>query len=352
MVRTPAITRRALLALALPSTGLLATAAVAVAAEPEALARPALKARNAERAVLLAAAQAGPRLVAVGERGLVVVSEDGGRAWSQVPTPVSVSLTAVRFTDAKNGVAVGHGGVVLTTADGGSSWTLRLDGRRAAAVVLEAARATQDVRAVANADRFVTEGPDKPFLDVHVVAQRIQVVGAYGLALASSDGGQRWTSWMERLDNPKGLHYYALRQRGDVVVLAGEQGLLLRSGDGGATFRRLETPYRGSFFTAELPADGEIVVAGLRGNAWRSTDDGRSWSQLASPTAATITSSLILPGGGLLFTDQAGFVLKAAGDRLQTINQTALTPVNGVVPGEEGRLVALTMQGVALLNAR
>jgi len=350
MVMTPhtTLSRRALLALALPCPAVFAAGS---RPETEALARPALKARHAERALLLGVALAGQRLVAVGERGLVVVSDDGGRAWAQVPAPVSVSLTAVRFADARHGVAVGHGGVVLTTADGGLTWTQRMDGRRAAALVLEGARAAQSSAAQANAERLVTEGPDKPFLDVHMAgAQRVQVVGAYGLALASNDGGQRWTSWADRLDNPKALHYYALRQRGDVVVLAGEQGLLLRSEDGGKSFRRLETPYRGSFFTAELPADHEIVVAGLRGNTWRSADDGRNWSQIASPVAATITSSLLSPDGELLFTDQAGFVLKVAGNRLDPINKSPLAPLTGVVR-TDGRLLALTAQGVVFVNA-
>lgn len=263
-----------------------------------------------------------------------------------------MTLTAVRFADAQHGAAVGHGGVVLTTADGGRSWTQRLDGRRAAALVLEAARASGNALAVTQAERLVAEGPDKPFLDVLATdARRIQVVGAYGLAFATEDGGERWTPWMHRFDNPKGLHLYALRRRGDTVLLAGEQGLVLRSDDGGSTFRRLETPYRGSWFTAELPADDQVVLAGLRGNAWRSVDGGRNWSQLPSPTAATITSSLLSPEGELLLADQAGFVLKLAGDRLEPVNKAPLAPVNALVRAEDRRLVALTLQGVAFVNA-
>ncbi|MDB5898537.1 MAG: hypothetical protein JWP41_2139, partial [Ramlibacter sp.] len=120
------LSRRSLLALALPLV-----APAAGAAEPEALGRPALAVARPERAVLLAAAQAGARVVAVGERGIIVLSADNGGSWKQVPAPVSVTLTALRFADAVNGVAVGHGGVVLATADGGSTWAQRLDGRRA-----------------------------------------------------------------------------------------------------------------------------------------------------------------------------------------------------------------------------
>ena len=67
------------------------------------------------------------RIVAVGERGLVILSDDRGASWRQVPSPVSVTLTMVRFADEQHGVAVGHGGTVLTTDDAGTTWRLPSD---------------------------------------------------------------------------------------------------------------------------------------------------------------------------------------------------------------------------------
>ncbi len=104
--------------------------------------------------------------------------------------------------------------------------------------------------------------PDKPFLGVLMFdAKRALVIGAYGLAYATADGGATWTSWRSRLDKPKGLNLYAVRQRGERIVISGERGLLLHSGDGGQTFKRLTSPYQGSYFTAELPAENTIVIA-------------------------------------------------------------------------------------------
>lgn len=336
-------TRRALLALALPAPAFGAADAASVA---PALTRPALSARRAAGAVLLAAANAGRRIVAVGERGLVLTSDDDGKRWQQQPTPVSVTLTAVRFVDASQGVAVGHGGIVLLTADAGASWRVVLDGRRAAQLALDAARASGNVERLGLAERLVAEGADKPFLDVLMPdASTLVVVGAYGLAFASSDGGRQWSAWLDRLDNPKALHLYALRQRGEQWLAVGEQGLMLRSGDGGKSFRRLPSPYKGSFFVAELMAEQDIVVAGLRGNVWRSGDAGSSWTQVASPMPASITASLRTPDGGLLLANQAGFVMKLAGDRLEPMHKNALPPINGLVLGEGRRLTALTVMG-------
>ena len=82
-------------------------------AAPAVLERSALPSAKAERAVLLGLARAGQRLVAVGERGIVLLSDDNGQRWRQAQVPVSVSLTAVQFVDDRRGWAVGHLGVVL-----------------------------------------------------------------------------------------------------------------------------------------------------------------------------------------------------------------------------------------------
>lgn len=334
----------------------LCACAAASAAEKvgPALERPALMVRAPERAVLLGAAQAGPRWLAVGERGLIVRSDNAGRSWVQAATPVSVTLTAVRFADAQHGIVVGHGGTVLVTHDGGIHWERRLDGRRIPELMLADARARGDAVAQQAAERMRADGPDKPLLDVlmrdslHAVA-----VGAYGMALATADGGKNWVSWGARLDNPDALHLYAVRQRGSRIVIAGEQGLVLKSDDGGQTFQRLATPYKGSFFTLELAGEHEIVLAGLRGNVWRSTDDGHAWQQMPVPMPVSIVASQIAGDGTLLLANQAGFVLaRRDGAALVPLNRAPLPPLNGLAAGADGVLLALSNQGVMPVDSK
>jgi len=340
----------ALLFAAIASTSLAAPGDGPVGA---ALDRPALAARSPERAVLLGAARAGFRIVAVGERGVVIVSDDGAQHWKQVGVPVSTTLTAVRFADKDHGYALGHGGTVLGTSDGGQSWKRLLDGRQLAQVMLAAAKSGGDAAAMKSADRFVADGPDKPLLDLLVFdAKRVLVVGAYGIALFSEDGGATWNSWRARLDNPKELHLYAIRQRGDRLVIAGEQGLVLQSTDRGATFKRVATPYAGSYFTVELPDDRTIVAAGLRGNAWRSPDAGANWSRIASPAPVSITASAIGPDGDVLFANQAGMVLALVDGVLKPLNTAPLPPLNFLLPLERSRVLALSVQGVQRIDYR
>ena len=87
-----------------------------------------LQTPGASRSMLLDIAVAGERLVAVGERGHILTSQDQGQNWTQAEVPTSVMLTRVFFVDDKLGWAVGHDGNVLHSQDGGLIWALQRDG--------------------------------------------------------------------------------------------------------------------------------------------------------------------------------------------------------------------------------
>jgi photosystem II stability/assembly factor-like uncharacterized protein len=311
--------------------------------------RPAQSLAAPQRAVLMAGALAGERVVGVGERGIIIVSDDSARTWRQVACPVSVSLTMVRFADARHGVAVGQAGTVLTTHDSGNSWRVRLDGARAAAVIKEAATTPEAQR---EAERLLTDGPDKPFLDVIVWdARQLLVVGAYGLALHSTDGGESWTPWMARLPNPKSLHWYVARRAGDRLLLAGEQGLIARSDDRGQSFTAVTSPYKGSWFTGELEPDGQALLAGLRGNVWRGGIGAAPWRQLASPVSASVTASTRSADGSPLLASQAGVILRSVEGRLVPLAAPPIALPAGLLVLPDGQLLAFGATGVTKIAA-
>lgn len=313
----------------------------------EALARQAIKVSDPKNSFLVAVDKAGERIVLAGERGLILFSDDQGRNWTQALVPVSVTLTSVRFADAQYGMATGHGGVVLGTVDGGEHWSLLLDGRRAAQLALEQAQASGDTAAIKDAELLVAEGPDKPFLDL-LVQDRLNalVVGAYGLVFRTSDGGRNWEPLMGRLDNPGLRHFYSIRQRGEQVLLVGEQGLANISSDNGNSFARLAVPYEGSFFTGEILPSGELVAAGLKGNVWRSNDGGQSWIPVDTVVNASITDSEVLPDGTLLLSTQAGVFVAMKDNALLPTETKLPSPVNAFVSAGQGQLLVLSTDGI------
>jgi photosystem II stability/assembly factor-like uncharacterized protein len=265
---------------------LVGGAAWAGGAYVDPLDEPARLSPLAERGLVNGLARAGSRVVAVGQRGHILYSDDQGAHWAQAKVPVSVDLTAVYFADPMLGWAVGHDGVVLHSIDAGASWSRQLDGRKAA------------------------DGQARPLLDVWFEdARRGMAVGAFGLALCTVDAGATWRSCEADLDNKGGLHLNAIRSVGGAVYIAGEQGLLLKR-DAQGKFAPLASPYKGSFFGV-TGNDGTVLAYGLRGNAYASHDGGKSWQKAETGVANGLAAGVALADGSLLLVSQAGQLLES-----------------------------------------
>ncbi|MDO9599314.1 MAG: YCF48-related protein [Azoarcus sp.] len=329
---------------------------------PDLLDLPARADVRAQVAPQLALARVGERVVAVGVRGNVLLSDDFGRNWRQARTvPVSVALTDVHFVGSDRGWAVGHSGVILHSADGGDSWTRQLDGRQAAAIVLDEASARLAggdpgaARAVRDAQRMVEEGPDKPFLGVHFADdQRGYAVGAYGLALVTEDGGATWHSLAGRIPNARGNHLYQVQVRGRDILIAGEQGVLFRSQDGGESFAAIPTPYAGTYFGVVVIDADTMLAYGLRGNAWRSHDGGQSWVQVPIDQEITLTAGRLLSDGSVVLADESGRLLRSTdGARsFVALPEHPGSGLTGMVETSAGDLVLSGGRGLARLEHR
>lgn len=345
--------RQRLLHLSLLLTGLLCSpvgsaASSAVIGDP--LQRPALTVSHPQQAFYNAAVQAGQRLVLAGEHGLVIFSDDQGQNWQQARVPVSVGLTALAFSDERNGMAVGHGGTVLVTSDSGSSWKAVLNGHQAAILLQQYSARTANAELADYASSLAAEGADKPFLDVLMFDRRhALVVGAYGLVFETRNGGDSWEPSLDRLDNPDLLHFYSISRRGNQILMAGEAALVNLSNDGGATFRKVEVPYDGSFFTSAILADGRLLVAGLKGNIWVSDDQGDNWYSVPAGLDASLTDSVEIAPGRLLLGSQAGVLLQLDGNHIQPLASRTESPVNALLP-TGNRLLLATMDGIRFVR--
>ena len=342
-----------LLALA-PALSAATTDKSFVASAQDPMQRPALKSRLASRSVLVAVDRAGQRLVAVGERGHVLVSDDHARSWQQVDVPVSVTLTSVHFVDERVGWAVGHSGVILHSNDGGSSWRKQLDGVRANQLIAEAALASGNTALLERAKRFEMDGPDKPFLAVHFTdTKRGLAVGAFGIAFATEDGGQQWRPILDLVPNDDERHIYAIHETADAVYLAGEQGLLVRRRNQQGNFEKLDTPFRSTLFSLLSAADGTLLASGLGGKVYRSTDQGRQWDAVTPAGKTALTAGSVIKGGVVLVNETGQLLLSADGGRnFKAVSPTGQPfPAAGLAPTANGQLVVVGPFGVQAFPA-
>lgn len=286
---------------------------------------PAEKVDRLTERPLLGLVRAGTRLIAVGSRGLIVYSDDGGKQWVQATVPVQSDLVAVRFPAADEGWAVGHDGVVLHSVDAGASWTKQFDGRMAAEAFKRYYETQVDLSDDVRAEglRMVglnfADGPALPFLDVCFLDRKVgYAVGSFGNLIATEDGGRTWQPRFHRIDNPDALNLNGIRMIDGQVYIAAERGVVFRLDHELGRFVPLHTGYAGSLFGIAGSAD-RLISFGLRGVIYISHDHGQSWTQLQVPSKATLNSAIADPRDrSTVLVNSAGQVLEvpANADRI------------------------------------
>jgi len=332
----------------------------------------------AEHSLLLDLARSGERLVAVGERGHVLMSSDG-KTWTQsANVPVRSALTAVSAVGA-DVWAVGFDGIILHSGNAGETWEIQRRDPRGAAI----AAAGDEIRQGA------------PLLDVlfsdpkHGIA-----IGAYSLLLTTSDGGKTWNGSRmvmaggaaaetpqapadaaaddaqaaeendsavfseEELeiameDDPH-LNAIARTASGDYVIV-GERGAYFHSSDQGQTWTGGQLPYDGSMFGI-IGFEGQHVLAfGLRGHVFESRDLGANWDEVATGTELSLMGGVAMDNGGAVIVGANGVLLKRASASeplaASTFNEAGV--IAGVLPATDNNdLLIVSENGIRRIQPK
>ncbi|WP_394132000.1 WD40/YVTN/BNR-like repeat-containing protein [Shewanella maritima] len=258
----------------------------------------------AKSSLVLDIATTGKQLVAVGQRGHVLIKQQD---WQQVATPVIAQLTKTFFINDTHGWAVGHDATIIHTQDGGMTWQLQM------------------------------QSPDieKPFLDVMFFdPQHGIAVGAYGLFYRTSDGGQNWQEeFHEELLFEEDVAYLAELKLEDEalylseksallphfnrvvklsdgrILMVGELGTVTISDNQGKHFDKVEFDYDGSMFTA-IEYQNNIYVMGLRGHVFKTDHTFSQWQEIELPVESSINGAFETTDGRLLLVGNAGSIIE------------------------------------------
>jgi photosystem II stability/assembly factor-like uncharacterized protein len=292
----------------------------------------ALESAKASRSLLLDVTHAGRRMVAVGDRGHILYSDDQGKTWTQAKVPTRQLLTAVYFVDDQHGWAVGHDAQILASSDGGATWSKQFE----------------DLKREA------------PLLDVWFKDLQTGIaVGAYGALLETTDGGQHWQDIGERLDNEDQFHLNGIAYVKDGgLFIVGEMGSMFRSPDDGQTWEKLEGPYQGSLFGVLGTAESNTLLAyGLRGNLFRSTDFGSTWQPIAlqgerGPLEFSIANASLLPDSSIVLVGNGGSVMRSTddGESFTVSNRADRISLAGVTEDDKGNLILVGQGGVRVTS--
>jgi photosystem II stability/assembly factor-like uncharacterized protein len=331
--RPPALRKIALLATALSLLGsAMLSAPVLAAATPASDVVYSVESAKAVKSLMLDVVHAGKRLVAVGDRGHILYSDDQGTSWAQAKVPTRALLTSVFFVDDKHGWAVGHDAQILASEDGGATWTKQFEDLQRESPLL-----------------------DVWFKDVNSGF----AVGAYGALLETTDGGKHWEDVSDRMDNEDQYHLNAIAAVKDSgLFIVGEQGSMFRSADWGQTWEKLEGPYEGSLFGVMGTAQpSTLLVYGLRGNLYRSTDFGSNWEQVELKAERGdlefgLSGSTLLDDGSIVIVGNGGSVIRSSddGETFKVVNRADRISVSAVTAAGNGNLVLAGQGGVRVTS--
>lgn len=369
-----------------PGRALLCVGALYLLSQPAWSTAPdyAMQMKKAATSMLLDIAAAGDRLVAVGERGHILYSNDNGDSWVQAQVPTSLMLTRVFFASDELGWAVGHDGNILFSQDGGVNWELQRDGvsdqvrindERAgrAKVTMEALyeqvksapeeekvdleEALEEAAYALESARDTLDEPiyAPPLMDVWFAnPEQGWASGAYGTLLRTSDGGSHWEDWSYKVDNPDESHLNGVLGAPDGnLYLASEWGTVFRSLDSGASWEPMESGYEGSFFGVEVnPASGSVFAYGLLGTVYRSTDQGETWEPVESGARASLFGGIATNDGTLIFVGQGSTAVRSQddGDNFTPMVKPSRAGFHGIAAMGDGRYMVTGDGGSRVLT--
>jgi photosystem II stability/assembly factor-like uncharacterized protein len=268
------------------------------------------------KSMLLDITRAGDTLVAVGERGHVVLSKDGEN-WTQAEhVPTRSTLTTV-FSLGDRLWAGGHDTVIITSADRGKTWT-RL---------------------------FFDPDRQQAVMDINFSDENNGIaIGSYSLYMTTSDGGQTWND--SKVDEDSDYHLNSLlRLDENRLIIAGEAGSSYRSYDNGETWEAIELPYQGSMWGVLKSSEDCFLFYGLRGHIMESCDFGMSWTELETGSEASISGAarddgvvLLVANSGIVLTrdDATHFTIHHHSSGVDFSSAIALGDGHFLLVGEEG----------------
>ena len=298
---------------------------------------------KAAEALLVDVQVVGDKIVAVGERGHILISKDNGQSWKQAKVPTIELLTAVHFANEQYGWVVGHESLILHTKDGGANWEVQY------------------------ADPYKEPDPDapfdydagpsrngQPFMDVWFRDEKEGfVVGAYGYFMHTSDGGLTWEDYSDRIDNIDGWHLNSIGTAdGKIFYIVGEMGTLFRSTDGGNTWDRLNSPYEGSFFGVHPINVDTALIFGLQGHIFKTTDQGETWREIFTSNNNGLMSATSIGETGLVIVGNSGTIMhsKDNGDSfVKQITEDRQSLV-GIAKTKNKKLVMVGKSGVTIAS--
>ena len=251
------------------------------------------------------------RAIAVGRRGTMAMSNDGGQTWNELDTDIWDGIWSIYFATDKHGWAVGERGLIVHTNDGGANWERQFG------------------------------GGGYTLRSVHFISpQKGWIVGDLSTILHTADSGETWVQ-----QSPGEFHmlkgvYFLNEKRGWAI---GWPGICLTTRDGGLTWRHQTTGTYNELYAVYFADENTGWIVGQFGEILFTKNGGEKWNFQRSGTQENLNK--------LYFADtQHGLIVGDNGVMLTTTNGGAKWELQESGTDNDLYGLALSPQGVVAVG--
>ena len=207
-----------------------------------------IKAEEIQRNIYSSAILKEGTYILVGDRGMILRSQDRGSTWNEISTESIVPLFSVTFSGSQKGWISGLNGLILHSGDRGLNWSKQ------------------------------QTNCEKHLFAIDFLNDQIGcAVGDWGTILVTQDGGHTW----EDVSLPDDIILYDIKfsdEREGQGWIVGEMGHIFKTLDYGSTWEEVSTtqPLGATLFCLDVK-ESLIYCAGLEGKVVFSKDGGQNW---------------------------------------------------------------------------
>ena len=201
-----------------------------------------------------------------GDNGYLAFTQDGGKSWLKYPLKTTENINEIYFRNNDNGYLVA-GGKLFITDDGGVSWRETLIYRPN-----DFRNGTPEFLSIRFADK-------KRGLAIGSVLNKKGDAVIDSLVMRTQDGGETW----RRVFVPSKTELFHVDFNGSSHGwIVGDKGLILATDDGGESWRVQPSGTDATLYNVDFRDDNEGYAVGGKGTILRTDNGGETWDKVAT----------------------------------------------------------------------